>query len=89
MSRELSLQNRQRTRAVDLRFLRRITNNLLTELLSLDDFELGIHLIATAEMARLNETRKITFIFSSHDPLVLSRAKRVVHLHDGQIKGDL
>lgn len=36
-------------------------------------------------MASLNEKRKITFVFSSHDPLVLSRAHRVVHLHDGQI----
>ncbi len=36
-------------------------------------------------MAHLNETKKITFVFSSHDPLVLSRAKRVIHLHDGQV----
>lgn len=38
-------------------------------------------------MATLNEKNKITFLFSSHDPLVLSRAKRVIHLHDGQING--
>jgi putative ABC transport system ATP-binding protein len=37
-------------------------------------------------MASLNEKLKITFIFSSHDPLVLSRARRVVRLHDGQIQ---
>ena len=37
-------------------------------------------------MADLNEKRKITFVFSSHDPLVLSRAKRVVRLHDGRIQ---
>lgn len=36
-------------------------------------------------MALLNEKRKITFLFSSHDPLVLSRARRVIHLHDGEI----
>lgn len=37
-------------------------------------------------MSDLNQKRKITFIFSSHDPLVLSRARRVVRLHDGQIQ---
>lgn len=37
-------------------------------------------------MADLNEKRKVTFVFSSHDPLVLSRARRVVNLHDGQIQ---
>jgi putative ABC transport system ATP-binding protein len=37
-------------------------------------------------MAALNQKRKITFVFSSHDPLVLSRARRVVRLHDGQIQ---
>ena len=36
-------------------------------------------------MASLNERRKVTFVFSSHDPLVLSRARRIVKLHDGQI----
>ena len=38
-------------------------------------------------MAALNEKRKVTFVFSSHDPQVLSRARRVVNLHDGQIVG--
>ena len=37
-------------------------------------------------MAELNRKRGVTFIFSSHDPLVLSRARRVVKLHDGQIQ---
>ena len=36
-------------------------------------------------MAELNQQRGITFVFSSHDPLVLSRARRVIRLHDGQI----
>ncbi len=36
-------------------------------------------------MAELNAKHKITFVFSSHDPLVLSRARRVVNLHDGEI----
>ncbi len=38
-------------------------------------------------MAELNRKHNVTFVFSSHDPLVLSRAKRVIHLHDGQIQG--
>ncbi len=37
-------------------------------------------------MAHLNATKNITFVFSSHDPLVLSRAKRIIRLHDGQIE---
>jgi putative ABC transport system ATP-binding protein len=36
-------------------------------------------------MGSLNDSRGITFIFSSHDPAVLSRARRVIHLHDGKL----
>lgn len=36
-------------------------------------------------MQSLNLERKITFIFSSHDPLVLSRAGRVVEIRDGML----
>ncbi len=36
-------------------------------------------------MKRLNETRGITFIFSTHDPMVMDRARRVVHLKDGAV----
>jgi putative ABC transport system ATP-binding protein len=36
-------------------------------------------------MQNLNEERRITFIFSSHDELVLSRARRVIRLHDGSL----
>jgi putative ABC transport system ATP-binding protein len=34
-------------------------------------------------MEKLNTEDKITFVFSSHDPMVLKRAKRNVHLADG------
>lgn len=34
----------------------------------------------------LNESKKITFLFSSHDPLVLGVAKRVISLKDGQVQ---
>ncbi len=36
-------------------------------------------------MRRLNEERGATFVFSSHDPLVISRAKRVIRLLDGHL----
>ncbi|MFZ5446389.1 MAG: ABC transporter ATP-binding protein [Myxococcota bacterium] len=36
-------------------------------------------------MRELNRERGITFIFSSHDPMVLERAERVVRLVDGQV----
>jgi putative ABC transport system ATP-binding protein len=36
-------------------------------------------------MGSLNQSRGITFVFSSHDPAVLSRARRVIHLHDGKL----
>lgn len=36
-------------------------------------------------MQSLNRERRITFIFSSHDPAVLSRARRVVHIQDGKL----
>jgi putative ABC transport system ATP-binding protein len=36
-------------------------------------------------MRELNREQGITFIFSSHDPMVLERAERVVRLVDGQV----
>ena len=39
-------------------------------------------------MAELNERDGITFVFASHDPLVMERARRVVTLTDGAIKAD-
>lgn len=36
-------------------------------------------------MRELNRERGITFIFSTHDPMVLGRADRVVRLIDGQV----
>jgi putative ABC transport system ATP-binding protein len=37
-------------------------------------------------MVRINAERGTMFIFSSHDPRVMERAARVIHLHDGQIE---
>jgi len=39
-------------------------------------------------MKNLNEEKNATFIFSTHDPVVMEMAKRVVTLHDGQISSD-
>ncbi len=36
-------------------------------------------------MERLNEEENITIIFSSHDPMVIAKAKRSIVLKDGQI----
>ncbi|MFM2190054.1 MAG: hypothetical protein RL491_440 [Bacteroidota bacterium] len=39
-------------------------------------------------MAELNREDKTTFIFSTHDPRVIEKARRVVTLEDGRIVGD-
>ena len=36
-------------------------------------------------MRRLNEEKRVTFVFSTHDPMVMERAKRLVRLKDGHI----
>lgn len=39
-------------------------------------------------MQRLNQELGITFLFSSHDALVIRHARRVIRLHDGRIVED-
>ncbi len=39
-------------------------------------------------MQRLNEKRGTTFVFSTHDPRVMSRAHRIITLRDGKIIND-
>ena len=51
---ELCLRNRQRVRMVDLSSLRRIARTLLVDLIGVEDYELGVHLVAAPEMARIN-----------------------------------
>ena len=36
-------------------------------------------------LLRLNTTRRTTFVFATHDPAIIARAPRVVHLADGRI----
>ncbi len=39
-------------------------------------------------MRRLNQERAATFVFSTHDPMVVERATRVIRLRDGRIEAD-
>ena len=39
-------------------------------------------------MAKLNEEKGATFLFSTHDPEVMKRARRIVVLKDGLVAGD-
>ena len=39
-------------------------------------------------MKTLNERHKSTFIFSTHDPMVMDFSSRLVRLHDGVIQHD-
>jgi putative ABC transport system ATP-binding protein len=39
-------------------------------------------------MRRLNAEKGVTFVFSTHDPMVVERARRVIRLKDGQIEAD-
>ena len=82
---DVSIANRQRTRAVDLRVLRRIVQTLLADLLQIRRAELGICLVAAPEMARLNETflrhagstDVIAFDYSSHNSQFTIHASRL------------
>ncbi|MFH1023469.1 MAG: ABC transporter ATP-binding protein [Planctomycetota bacterium] len=47
------------------------------------DHKTGVEILEL--MRRLNEKTKTTFIFSTHDPKVMSIAQRVVELSDGEI----
>jgi len=39
-------------------------------------------------MREMNQKRKVTFIFSTHDDLVMDFARRLVHIRDGQVAED-
>ncbi len=41
-----------------------------------------------ALMKKLNQEQGMTFVFCSHDPLVISHAQRVVSLRDGRLESD-
>jgi len=50
------------------------------------DSETGSQLLEM--MRELNEETGMTFIFSTHDPIVIDKARRVVTLKDGKVKDD-
>ena len=39
-------------------------------------------------MERLNKTKGVTFFFSTHDPAVMERARRLIRLQDGRVEKD-
>lgn len=39
-------------------------------------------------MKELNQQSKMTFVFSTHDERIMSRATRLIHIHDGEIELD-
>ncbi len=41
-----------------------------------------------AIMERMNKQHRTTFVFSTHDPLVMKHATRIVFLRDGQVETD-
>jgi rRNA maturation RNase YbeY len=51
----LDLRNRQRTQTIDLSLLKSILSQVLVNDLGVDRYELGVHLVAAREMARVNE----------------------------------
>jgi putative ABC transport system ATP-binding protein len=50
------------------------------------DSENGEQVLAT--MARLNRELHTTFLFSSHDPMVIGHGRRVITLRDGKVVSD-
>ena len=54
MSLDLTLRNRQRTRPVEIRRLRRICASLLEDFLHIKHAEFGITLVGAPEMSRIN-----------------------------------
>ena len=79
MSRQLTIRSRQRTRAVDLRLLRKIVDGLFDKLPVLETADLGVFLVAAPEMTHLNET------FLQHagstDVITFDYANRASQLH--------
>ena len=51
------------------------------------DSKTGAQLLDT--MRDLNEQTGITFLFSTHDPMVMERARRLITLRDGRIVDDI
>jgi putative ABC transport system ATP-binding protein len=50
------------------------------------DSETGAALLSL--MQKLNQEKRTTFLFSTHDPMVMKAARRLVRLKDGLIASD-
>ena len=87
MSGSLVITNRQRAVPLNTRLLRKMTKALLTDLLELEQFELGITIVRAPEMARINET------FLQHegstDVITFDYADNVLSASRRQIKSDI
>lgn len=85
MSLHLTIRNRQRNRAIDVRLLRKIATSLFDELPQAESIELGVFLVGSPEMTRWNETflrhegstDVITFDYSDYAPRGASRGLRL------------
>jgi probable rRNA maturation factor len=83
----LAIANRQRAVRLNTRLLRSITKSLLTELLSLDKFDLAIQIVRAPGMARINQTflqhegstDVITFNYAENSSPVTRHAARLLH----------
>lgn len=73
---EVLVLNRQRSRSINTSQIRQIAETLLVEFLEVRDFELGVHLINSKRMARLNRhflghsgsTDVVTFDYGESSP---------------------
>jgi probable rRNA maturation factor len=96
LSGSLLITNRQRAIPLNTRLLRTLAKSLLENLLGLEDFDLGIHVVRAPEMARFNEkflqhagsTDVITFDYADNVPPASGRriksglpAGRRKHVH--------
>ena len=50
------------------------------------DSKTGVSLLEV--IRELNETRNMTFVFSTHDEKIMERASRLIHISDGKIQED-
>jgi probable rRNA maturation factor len=86
LSGSLYIRNQQRALPLNVRYLRQLAQKLFDELLEVTQFDLGIYVVRTRTMSRLNETHLrhkgstdvITFDYSERPK---SRSSREAHLH--------
>jgi rRNA maturation RNase YbeY len=87
MTNTISIRNKQHARSVNTALLRRLTARAASELLPGGRFDIGICLVSTAEMTRLNETflkhsgatDVITFDYSDANPSSAAGAMPALH----------